>query len=169
MNKKILALLIAAVPLFAAGCTANVVGKYDDYNEIFTGNIDLDMAGGGYIEVISEPSKIKCKGYGQLTYVPLSSHFTGMCKGQRGIAELTCSDGRNVSGEWVCKKFVEIEGSAITDANENITFYIEKSDKKAQAKKELYIQETKDKPPLGYKLKGNRKLYNQDYNIDELL
>ena len=169
MKKTILVLFLIIVPILVTGCKANVVGKYDDYNEIFTGVIDLDLQGSGYIEVTSEPSKIKCKGYGELTYVPFLSQMTGMCKGQRGIVELRCSDGRNVSGEWVCKKFVEIEGNARTDNNELITFYIEKSKRKAQAKKEQYIKETTNNPPLGYKFEVNKRLYDTKYNLNELL
>jgi len=147
--KKILFMLfiICIIPLLT-GCTANVVGKFDDYNEIFTGTIDLDMQGHGIIKVKSTPSNITCKGKGWVTFIPMSSYLIGTCKGQRGEAELTCDDGRKVSGDWICEACTRVKGEAKTNLNENVTFYITPSKKRLNKMTKEYKNDTAEKPNL---------------------
>ena len=148
MKKIMFTLLIIGMIPLLTGCTANVVGKFDDYNEIFTGIIDLDMQGHGIIKVKSTPSNITCKGKGWITFVPMSSYLIGTCKGQRGEAELTCDDGRIVSGDWICEACTRIKGEGKTNLNENITFFITSNNKKSDRKLQEYKTDTAEKPYL---------------------
>jgi len=145
--KKIFILILFFV-LITTGCTANVVGKFDDYNEIFQGTIDLDLQGHGIIKVQTTPGGITCSGTGWVTFIPLSSYLIGTCKGQKGLAKIECTDGRVINGEWTCEACTRINGTAITNRNENITFFI--TPKKASANKttQKYISEIKEKPSL---------------------
>lgn len=152
--KKLMILLLITVPLLTA-CTANVIGKFDDYNEIFSGTIDLDLMGHGIIKVKSTPSNITCKGKGWVTFIPASSYWLGTCKGQRGEAELTCDDGRTVTGDWVCEACTRVRGEGKTNLNENITFFITPSKKRLEKVTEEYKNDTAEKPNIRGKKSSN--------------
>lgn len=164
MKKIILILVIALIVPVLSACTAQVAGKYDDYNEMFSGTIDLDMQGNGYIEVVSEPSGIECKGKGWLTHIPASSFFTGRCKGQQGQAKLRCSDGRVINGEWTCKSCTTIYGSAISSKEENVTFYITPKKKKIEKIKQQYKMDIENNPPLPPTKKRKMSKYYKSTN-----
>lgn len=162
MKKRILIFIFAVilVPLLS-GCTAHVVGKFDDYNETFKETIDLDMQGHGIINVKSTPSNLTCKGKGWITFIPISSYILGTCKGQKGEAEIKCSDGRVINGEWTCKSCTRIYGTGVSNKNENITFYITPKIKNSIKILNNYAEDIKNKP----------KLYNKkvDVNLIESL
>ena len=155
--KRLIFLLLIITPL-VSGCTANVTGKFDDYNEVFSGTIDLDLNGHGIIKVKTSPNNITCKGKGWITFIPASSYFLGTCKGQRGEAELKCDDGRTVSGDWVCEACTRINGEGKTNYNENITFYITTSKKRLSKKVEEYKNDTKGKPNLNNSKSSNSRI-----------
>ncbi len=94
-------LLIAA--LFLAGCSVKykAIGSFDDYNEVFLGEVDHNLlAGSAYIVAETKNSKIKCEGQSYVTYIPPLSLG---CAGQRGKAPLRCTDGRRLTIDWVAK------------------------------------------------------------------
>lgn len=158
--KRVLTVLLFFT-IFTTGCTANLVGKFDDFNEVFQGTIDLDMQGHGIINAKTAPSNISCSGKGWIEFIPLSSYLLGTCKGQKGAAEIKCGDGRIINGEWTCEACTRIYGTGITNYNEKITFYI--TPKKTSANKFLqkYISEIKEKPSLHGSSKPNGT-YNND-------
>lgn len=168
MKKFFCVIFLLILPVFVSGCRANVVGKYNDYNEIFAGTIDLDLLGNGFIDVVTYPSNVSCKGKGTLTYMSPQGSL-GMCKGQAGDAEIKCSDGRVITGEWECQKWVRITGTATTNTDEDITFYIEKSNKKSELMKEKYLADVKQKPLLPKHIFGNERLIKSYYNAFENL
>ena len=149
MKKDLLKLLFLfmIIPLLT-GCTANVVGKFNDYNETFKGTIDLDMQGHGIISVKSSPSNLTCRGKGWITFIPISSYFLGTCKGQKGEAKITCNDGRVIDGEWTCKSCTRIYGTGISNKNENITFFITPKNKQSLNILNEYSKEIQNKPYL---------------------
>ena len=122
MKKKFSILLLICCSVLLSACTANVTGKFDDYNEVFKGKIYLDMQGHGRIQVTTSPSNITCNGRGWITYIPASSYILGTCKGQQGMAEMSCSDGRNITGEWTCEACTRIRGTAKSNNNESWFF-----------------------------------------------
>ena len=149
MKKSLLILLL--IPLLS-GCTANIVGKFDNYNEIFSGTTDIDvMTGEGTVYVKSTPSNITCEGDRWITYIPMSSYLLGTCKGQKGKIELSCNDGRTIQGDFVCESCTSVRGKGNTNLNEGITFYATMSKKKYDKK----VDEYKNSMEKGPDIKGN--------------
>lgn len=92
--------LISLAAMFLAGCSVNykAVGKFDDYNEVFIGDVTGDpMSGTGYIVGEAKNSKIRCEGRSQTYAPPLSLG----CAGQRGTAQMRCTDGRQLTINYV--------------------------------------------------------------------
>ena len=102
------AIIAIAVILFVASCTAKypVVGSFDDYNEVFLGEVNANlMSGTSVIKVTAKNSGIQCSGGSRVTYIPASNYIAGAfmvpyCNGQRGFARLRCDDGRHIDAEW---------------------------------------------------------------------
>ena len=91
-----------ATVLFA-GCSVKykAIGSFDDYNEVFIGDVDHNLlAGSAYIVAETKHSKIKCEGQSYVTYIP---PFSLGCAGQRGKAPLRCTDGRKLTVDWIAK------------------------------------------------------------------
>lgn len=151
------------LPLFVSGCRANFVGKYNDYNEIFTGTLDIDMYGGGTVDIVTYPSNVVCKGEGKTTYFPPLS-LIGVCSGTTGVAEINCNDGRIFNVDWKCQKWVRITGTATTNTDEKLTFYAEKSKRKYNSMKEKYITDVEKKPLLPKRIFENERLINSENN-----
>jgi S1-C subfamily serine protease len=86
-----------------SGCsvTHKTVGSFDDYNEVFVGDVVSNLANGtGVIEAEIKNSKIRCTGTSRTTYAP---PFSFNCAGQRGEARMTCTDGRVMTVDWQTK------------------------------------------------------------------
>ncbi len=104
-------LSLAAVLL--AGCSVKykAIGSFDDYNEVFLGDVDHNLlAGSAYIVAETKNSKIKCEGQSYVTYIP---PFSLGCAGQRGKAPLRCTDGRRLTIDWVAKSCTTGTGEGI--------------------------------------------------------
>lgn len=90
---------LAAAALTACSVQFPVVGRFDNNSEAFTGSVNSNLAGDAFIEV-SSTAGVTCTGNSRITYKPVYSVVVP-CVGQRGIAELSCSDGRRIHGDWV--------------------------------------------------------------------
>lgn len=91
---------VVLTAVFVAGCSVKykAVGKFDDYNEVLIGDVTGDpMTGTGYISGEAKNSGIKCDGRSHTTHKPPSLG----CAGQRGTALLQCTDGREVTVNYV--------------------------------------------------------------------
>ena len=94
--------------LFTSGCSATypVVGSFDDYNEVFLGTVNANLMNGtSFIDVRAKNSGAQCKGGSRVLLIPASNYIAGAflipyCGGQKGIAELSCDDGRQVLATW---------------------------------------------------------------------
>ena len=63
MKKNFYFVLFATLPLIVSGCTSNIIAKYDNYNEIFTGKSYYDpLAYRATINVTSSKNGAKCYG-----------------------------------------------------------------------------------------------------------
>lgn len=110
-----IAMVLFAV-LVLTGCSVKykAVGSFDDYNEVFVGDVDHNLlAGSAYIVAETKNSKIRCEGQSYVTYIPPLSLG---CAGQRGEAPLRCTDGRNLTIQWVAKSCTTGVGEG-TDQN----------------------------------------------------
>lgn len=113
MKKIFLLLAVCTLPLFLCACTSNIVAKYDDYNETFTGKSYYDpMYGRAVIEVTSDKTGALCIGKSSKYVQPM------------WLFDLTCSDGRAITGKLMGGYS---EGRAITSRNETITFTVAKT------------------------------------------
>ena len=164
MKKLFLSIILLLCIPILSGCTAQVAGKYNDYNETFSGTINLNMQGDGYLIVHTSPSEVKCKGKGWINYIPWYSYFTGVCRGQKGDAKIKCDDGRIIEGEWTCKSCTTIYGTATTNRGEDITFYITPRKKKIEPIMQQYIKDVENKPNLRTTKKRKRHNYEKTEN-----
>jgi S1-C subfamily serine protease len=108
MTYSKLVLLMALLGLIAA-CSVKykVVGSFDNYNEVFIGEVDHNLlAGRGHIIAEGKNSKIRCEGDSFVTYIPPSLG----CAGQRGKAPMICSDGRRLDVDWVATSCTQGHG-----------------------------------------------------------
>jgi len=127
--------LLSLTALSLAGCSVKykAVGSFDDYNEVFVGDVDHNLlAGSAYIVAETKNSKIKCEGQSYVTHIPPLSLG---CAGQRGKAPLRCTDGRRLTIDWVAKSCTVGFGEG-TDQN-GVTFRLAFGLDEAAAKEEL--------------------------------
>lgn len=112
MNKKIFISLLVIMPLLT-GCTSNIVAKYDNFNETFTGKSYYDsLSYRATIDVTSDKNQARCIGNAKVYTYPVWQF------------ELKCSDGRAITGLLPSGK---TEGKAFTNRNETITFSVAKT------------------------------------------
>lgn len=133
--KKIFKLgLLIILPIMLSGCTSNIIAKYDNYNEIFTGKSYYDpMTARAVIDVTSDKNGTHCIGNG---------YFRGMPIWQ---FNLTCSDGRKVIGTILN---YAPEGTAFTNRNETITFTVAKKQSTINNARVKYASTIDKKPAL---------------------
>lgn len=89
--------LVLAAALTACSIKFPLTGRFEN-GETFQGTIDSNLAGSAVIDAQSS-SGARCSGNSRITFKPAYSAIIP-CVGQRGVAELRCSDGRRVTGNW---------------------------------------------------------------------
>jgi len=146
MNK----LLLIILPIIFSGCaTYKVVGKFENYDEIFIGDIDHNLlAGKGAIEATAQKSGIKCTGVSYVTYVPLHSALGFGCSGQRGKAPMNCSDGRTLDVDWVATSCTTGEGRGLSNDGAVFTFAFGFNDDEAHTRLDELTKITEGKKKL---------------------
>jgi len=81
------------------GCVADyrVVGGFEEFNEVFAGNLSHNSTTGrGAVTLQSQSSHLFCQG---ATYEDVSAIQIG-CKGRNGKASVACTDGRRLIFDW---------------------------------------------------------------------
>lgn len=147
------------VPVLAAlfltvGCTATypVVGSFDKYNEVFIGEVNADlMAGRSVIEIEAKNSGMRCIGGSRVTFIPASNYAAGLflipyCGGQKGIAELSCDDGRRISATWTADSCTSGYGTGYDDDGARFQFAFGMSESAALARFEKDAVAVADRP-----------------------
>jgi serine protease Do len=107
-----------------------VAGKFEDYNETITGNVGLDFIRGSFITMRMTESKLVCEGASRVTYVPEDGEYA--CFGRRGIARLSCTDGRILSANWRARGCSSGDGDGTDSQGAKFTFSFGMSDADAQ-------------------------------------
>lgn len=150
------------VAIFTAACFAlagcaqyKVVGAFDDYNEIFVGDVQHNLlVGRAHIVAKGEVTGLVCEGDSHVTSINLSSN----CRGQRGVAELSCSDGRKVKGDWEAESCTSGYGLGEDDRGNTFVFAFGASELAARYYVRRESEFAQRKPPLpGYEPKQARK------------
>jgi S1-C subfamily serine protease len=146
------ALLLSAL----AGCAQyKVVGAFDDYNEIFVGDVDANLLlGGGTIRARGEVTGMTCEGTAHLTSIP----WHGACHGQRGKALLTCSDGRRIESEYRSESCTTGSGVGEDDRGNTFVFAFGLDEAEARRFVRRESKRAEKKPALpGYEPKEAKK------------
>jgi len=148
---KVLALLL--VPVLLSGCTAKLVGKLDDYNEIAVGKVSMDGMGAAKVNVNFEKQGIACHGLAVHIYTPPSNvlaqtFLIPKCTGQQGYVIMECDDASTfkVSYEVIGPFCGEIAGSGFDAYNRKFSYYANLKDNRTDPVLEKYRQDVKDKP-----------------------
>jgi hypothetical protein len=150
---KILPLLFILILL--SGCSANLVGKLDDYNEIVTGNIKTNLLSAAIVDVKFEKQGTACTGISRVYYYPVSSivaqiFFIPRCTGQKGYVILDCSDKTSFRTQFeVTGPFCgQYEGKGFDAHGRNFTYYINLKDNKVEKILEQYRKDVENKPAV---------------------
>jgi S1-C subfamily serine protease len=91
--------------LLASGCASPMVrfpfvAKFDNYNEVLVGEVIADRrTGREAISARAERTGFECTGVGQVLHMPPQA-LIGICQGQSGSVDLTCTDRRSIKGTW---------------------------------------------------------------------
>ena len=137
--------------VFLTNCSVKykVVGKYEDFNEVFIGTVDSNlMTGTSTINVESNPSKRKCFGNSRVTYIPPISFIIPICAGQKGVATLQCSITGRVNAEFTAKTCKSGFGTGYDDKGRLFAFTFGLNEKDAEIEIDRLMSEVKDKPDL---------------------
>lgn len=97
MKFKLIAITLFLISL--TGCVSyKAVGKFENYNEVFVGNVNANlMTGGGKFDITAVNSNVNCNG---VASPPDKIPFNLDCSGQEGNGNGLCSDGKIVNMRW---------------------------------------------------------------------
>lgn len=148
--KKIL--FLSLLCFFITNCTVKykVVGKYEEFNEVFIGTVNSDlMTGTAVIEVETVPSKMKCNGNSRITFIPASNYFIpGYCGGQKGVATLMCSLTGRVDATFTAKSCTKGYGTGYDKEGRLFAFTFGYKEEEARIEIDKLMAEVQDKPEL---------------------
>jgi len=120
--KKIKCALLVLIALFGiSGCVSyKAVGKFDNNEEFWIGNVNHNlMMGGGKYEFTGVSSNVNCSGIAASPdKIPLSLN----CAGQEGNANGTCSNGKTLTMRWYAKTCTTGYGNGATSSGDKFTF-----------------------------------------------
>lgn len=153
---KIAFLLVVTLLLSACSIKYKAVGSFDNYNEVFVGEVDHNLlSGSAYIVAETKNSKIRCEGQSYVTYMP---PFALGCAGQRGKAPLICSDDRKITIDWVAHSCTtgSGQGKDQNGATFRLAFGFDEAEAQAALDKLSTSVESKPKLPV-YKPKEFRQ------------
>lgn len=152
-------LLRLALPLVAViltGCIVEykVVGKFDDYNEVFIGTVKNNVSTGGAIfQIEAINSKVSCDGVaGRPDYMSIG------CAGQSGRGEAVCTDGRSLKFNWYGTSCYKGYGKGVSSDGIKFQFAFGQNEETAKADLDKLLAEVSNKPEYpGYRPKEVRK------------
>lgn len=158
---------ITIILIFLTGCVSyKAVGKFENYNEVFVGNVNANlMTGGGKFDITAVNSNINCSG---VALPPDKRPLSGMidCSGQEGNASGTCSDGRSLSMRYyAANSCIRGYGKGSTADGIGFQFAFGMSQEEALSILDTLANEVKDKSayPAGQnKQTENTELKNED-------
>jgi hypothetical protein len=98
MKFKLIAIAIALISF--TGCiTYKAVGKFENYDEVFIGNVNhrILLGGGGTFDITAVNSGVSCSG---TAYKPDKILFNFDCSGQEVNGDGVCTDGKTIKMRW---------------------------------------------------------------------
>jgi len=148
--KKLLGIMVLGLLLGGCTTTYQVVGKYEEFNEVFIGTVNSDLMNGtAFIEVETVPSKMKCTGDSRITFVPASNYIIpGYCGGQKGVATLMCSLTGRVDATFTAKSCTKGYGTGYDKKGRMFAFTFGMKKEDAEIEIARLMQDVQDKPKL---------------------
>ena len=148
--KKLLGIVVLGFLLTNCTVKYNVVGKYEEFNEVFIGTVNSDlMTGTAVIEVETVPSKMKCNGNSKITFIPASNYFIpGYCAGQKGVATLMCSLTGRVEGTFTATSCTKGYGTGYDKKGRMFAFTFGLKEEEAKVEIAKLMEQSKSKPKL---------------------
>ena len=135
------------------------MGGFDDHNEVFVGHVKHNLlTGTAEITAKGKVTGMTCSGTSRVTDIP--NPFALNCAGQRGVADLTCTDGRQVHIDWVAESCTRGKGSGKDQNGNTFTLSFGMNAKQAQTAFEKESKRVAAKPTLP-------KVYNPDQTRSE--
>jgi S1-C subfamily serine protease len=143
-------LTVAAINLVGCTVTYPVVGKADDYKEVLVGEITADlMTGTSSIRASAQNTGFSCRGSSRVLHIPASNYLIpGYCKGQKGDADLRCTDGREIKADWEALSCKRGFGMGHDQNGVRFSFTFGMKQEEALAHIDKLTAETESKPVL---------------------
>lgn len=137
-------IIITIVLMLLTGCVSyKAVGKFENYNEVFVGNINANlMTGGGKFEITAVNSNVSCNG---VASPPDKIPFNLDCSGQEGNGNGTCSDGKMVNMRWYATSCTRGYGRGATADGINFNFAFGLSQEEAMTTLDKLADDAKEK------------------------
>lgn len=160
------ALLIAMIGIASTlliGCGGVVrykaVGSFDDFNEVFLGDVVHDL-GAGTTKIVAQTMNagIRCEGASYVTHLPVLSTLLLSCAGQRGKAPMKCSDGRRMDINWEATSCTQGSGKGVDQkgATFTVVFGMDEASARSELARLVNVAEAKPELPI-YRPKEVRK------------
>jgi hypothetical protein len=142
MKFKVIAFL--SVLFFLTGCVSyKAVGKFENYNEVFVGNVNANlMTGGGKFDITAVNSNVNCNG---VASPPDKIPFNLDCSGQEGNGNGSCSDGKMVNMRWYATSCTRGYGKGSTTDGINFNFAFGLTQEEAMNTLDKLAEESKGK------------------------
>lgn len=164
MIRVIILIVAMIIPLHTNAIEYPVVGKFENFNEVFIGIVNTNLNGKGKIWIKGDNSGVVCQGNSEVTYYPFISFLLPVCEGQKGKATLKCGDGRSVYANWTAKSCTTGYGYGRDSGGAKFQFAFGMSQAEAAQKLSLFRQQVASKPDLPiYKPKETRK--KEGFNV----
>lgn len=161
MTNNIKFSLLLLLLVFISGCSVNypVVGSFDDYNEVLIGRVQGSLLEPSkYIEIEGKITGMKCRGHSSVTYIPASNYIVPICTGQKGIADLDCTENRKVHANWEALTCTKGVGTGEDQFGNSFKFTFGMTEEEAKEYIDKQISVSSNKPELpSYKPKETRK------------
>jgi S1-C subfamily serine protease len=145
--------ILWVVFLLLGACTAvygpgpyPLVGKFDNYDEVLSGDVQIDFSTrDAFITVQGRNSKLYCEGLSQMTHDPL---FSVACKGMVNHARFRCTNGKRLTVDWVASTCASGEGTGTDDTGARFAFAFGMPQPEAQQYLASAAAEVAGKPSL---------------------
>ena len=141
---KLKLFILAIILISIQGCvTYKAVGRFEQYNEVLTGNVNANLiSGGGSFKLFGENTGVECSGEAWVTNMALT------CSGQRGEIHADCTDGRVLNGTYRPTSCTAGYGEGEDNFGSKFSFNFGLSEKEALSKVRFELANAAGRPSL---------------------
>ncbi len=154
-TRTLVVFLVCAVLFSGCAVTRKVVGEAEGYNELYYGEVVMDMAGAATMKVTARKSGVTCSGSAHITRRGASLYS---CVGQGGVFRTICTDGRRINGTYDVETCESGYGEGKDQDGHVFTFAFGLSDQQAEERIKSRQPQIAERPSLpSYDPKAVRK------------